>query len=384
MVYGRSRNTGKSQRPGERKVRGVPREQWTWSAEPAHPALITREVWDAAQEVGAATARVRDSEVPPARVPRRAYPLRSRVVCNQCQRRMVGSTRDGRRPGQTYTYYVCPHRKDNPRNAAAAPEHVRAAVREEILTAAIAAVLDDYVLGHDRAAMLTTQLPASAAEQAERRDREAGQLRHKIARLETAEKGFMTELAQLGDDTSPPANAYRARIRDSYRQAYTDRTAIQAELDTLISAPARDNDLSLLDELPYAAGLLLDASDTIREALYAAFGIHCLYRQDKNQLTIWATITDSTPQVITALLSDPRTDSVKPIPDPFANQAPAPRTAENRNRSAAGAGRDGSMRGRGGRLGRGRSGRCGLGRGNDGRLTGPPAWEALGRNDYCG
>jgi site-specific DNA recombinase len=195
MVYGRTRNTGKSQRKGERKVRAVPREQWTWSAEPAHPALITRQAWEAAQQIGVITARVRDREVAPARVPRRAYPLRSRVVCSQCQRRMVGSVRDGRHPGQTYTYYICPHRKNNPRDHAAAPGHVRAAVREEILTAAIAAFLDQYVLGHDRAATLTSQLPASAADQADRRDRQAGQLRHKIARLETAEKGLITELA---------------------------------------------------------------------------------------------------------------------------------------------------------------------------------------------
>jgi hypothetical protein len=277
--------------------------------------------------VGAATARVRDSHTPPARVPRRAYPLRSRVLCSQCQRRMVGATRDGRRPGQTYTYYICPHSKNNPRDHAAAPGHVRAAIREEILTAAIAAFLDDYVLGHDRAAALTAQLPASAAEETERRNHHAGQLRHKITRLETAEKGLITELAQLGDDTSPAANAYRHRIRDSYRQAYTDRADIQAQLDALTTTPATGNDPSLLDELPYAPGLLLDAPDTIREALYAAFGIHCLYRQEKQQVTIWATLTDNTPQAITALLNDPRTDSIEPAPDPFANQAHAPRAA---------------------------------------------------------
>ena len=39
MVYGRTRNTGKSQRAGERKVRAVPPEEWTWSAQPSHPAL---------------------------------------------------------------------------------------------------------------------------------------------------------------------------------------------------------------------------------------------------------------------------------------------------------------------------------------------------------
>jgi site-specific DNA recombinase len=255
MVYGRTRNTGKSQRKGERKVRALPREQWTRSAEPAHPALITRQVWDAAQQIGAANARVRDAEVPAARASRRRYPLRSRIRCNQCQRRMVGATRDGRRPGQTYTYYICPHSPRNPRDQAGAPGHIRAAVREETITTAIAAFLDQYVLGHDRAAMLAAQLPASAVEDTARHDHQAGQLRAKITRLETAEQGLMTELAQLGADTSPAANAYRARIRDHFNAAYADRTAAQAQLDALTAAPARENDPTLLDELPYAPRL---------------------------------------------------------------------------------------------------------------------------------
>jgi hypothetical protein len=209
---------------------------------------------------------------------------------------------------QSYTYYVCPHRPRNPRDHAAAPSHVRAAVREETITAVIAAFLDDYVLGYDRAAMLTVQLPAGAAEEAARRDRQAEQLRQKIARLETAEQGLMTELAQLGGDTSPAANAYRARIRDHFNTAYTDRAAAQAQLDALTTAPARENDPSLLDELPHAPGYLLDAPDTIREALYAALSIQCLYRADKHQATIWATITDTTPGIIAALGAGPRTD----------------------------------------------------------------------------
>jgi site-specific DNA recombinase len=332
MVYGRTKNVGKSQRKGERKVTRVPRDQWIWSDAPTHPALITREVWDAAQDIGAAHARVRDAEVPAARPARRTYPLRSRVRCNQCQRRMVGATRDSTRPGLTYTYYICPHRRHNPRDHAAAPGHIRAAIREETLTAAIARFLDDYVLGHDRAAMLTAELPATAAEEAARRNRQADQLRTKIARLETAEKGLMTELAQLGGDTSPAANAYRARIRDSFTAAYADRTATQAQLDALTTTPARENDPSLLDELPYAPGYLLDAPDTIRQALYAALGIQCLYRADKHQATIWATITDTTPGILTALIASPRTDhDTGPAPDPFANLANASRAPETAN-----------------------------------------------------
>ena len=81
-------------------------------------------------------------------------------------------------------------------------------------------------------------------------------------------------------------------------------------MDALTAGPAPAvNDPTLLDELPYAPGLLAEAPDAIREALYAAFDIQCLYRQDAGQVTIWATITDATPGIITALTTDPRTDT---------------------------------------------------------------------------
>ena len=170
--------------------------------------------------------------------------------------------------------------------------------------------MDTYLLGHDRAAMLQVQLPAGAAEQAERRDRQAAALRQKLARIETAQKGLMTQTEQLGDDNSPAACAMRDRIREQFTERYNEHTAVKAELDALTAdtAPAV-NDPALLDELPYAPGLLAEAPAAIREALYAAFDIQCLYRQDAGQVTIWATITDTTPGIITALTADPRTDT---------------------------------------------------------------------------
>jgi hypothetical protein len=51
------------------------------------------------------------------------------------------------------------------------------------------------------------------------------------------------------------------------------------------------------------------APDRIKEAIYAAFDIHALYRHDRHQVTIWATITPATPATIAALIEDPRTDS---------------------------------------------------------------------------
>ncbi len=146
VVLGRTRNAGDSTRPGEKKIRQVPREHWTWAAdENAHPALVPMELWEAAQDIGRKRGSVRDHTAPPAG--RHLYPLRSRITCQQCQRRMCGLTA----PGTTRTYYVCPHNPNNPRHAAAHPGHVRAATRDTVIYAAIDNILSG-LLGHDRAA----------------------------------------------------------------------------------------------------------------------------------------------------------------------------------------------------------------------------------------
>ena len=319
MVYGRTRNTGKSQRPGERKVRAVPREEWTWSAQPSHPALVTRELWQAAQRGG------------------RRYPLRSRLRDAQCGHRMSGTTRAGRRDDQSYTYYVCPNNTKNPHGARKCPDHVRASIREDVITAAIAGFLDQYVLGHDRAAMLERLLPSSAADQAARRDAQAAELTRRLARNDAAQKGLIAELAQLGGDTSPATTAYRVRIREHYTELHDAAAALQAQLDAINDQAAADNDPALISELPYAPGFLATAPDPVKENLYAALGIQCLYRPGKNQVTIRAVITNTTPGIVAALLADPRTgtDNTNEPSAPFDESNTAAIAAENRNSSRA-------------------------------------------------
>jgi hypothetical protein len=56
-------------------------------------------------------------------------------------------------------YYVCPNNVRNPHGARKCPDHVGAAIREDVITATIAGFLDDFVLGYDRAAMLQRLLP---------------------------------------------------------------------------------------------------------------------------------------------------------------------------------------------------------------------------------
>ena len=208
VVLGRTRNTGTSQRKGERKVRDVPRAYWTWADEAnRHPELVSMDLWEKAQAIGAERGNVRDTEhQTPASAKRTLYPLRARIRCNQCKRRMNGLTRPDRAGARTYVYYLCPHRPSNPRHAQAHPQHTRVSVNEEITTAALAQFMDIYLLGHDRAAMLQVQLPAGAAEQAKRRDRQAEALRQKLARIETA--------AASATDRSKVFDERRSRLID--------------------------------------------------------------------------------------------------------------------------------------------------------------------------
>jgi hypothetical protein len=74
------------------------------------------------------------------------------------------------------------------------------------------------------------------------------------------------------------------------------------------AAPLPDSDLTLIDELPYAPGLLDRAPDDLREQLAAAFGMQAVYRRDTRQATLVLTITDTTPAIINAILADPRID----------------------------------------------------------------------------
>jgi site-specific DNA recombinase len=301
VVLGRRKNTGPSQRPGERRMVKAPREYWTWAADGnEHPALVSFDSWEQAQAIGAKRGNVADHTAPPAG--RHFYPLRARVTCAQCHRRMCGTT-----IAPTRIYYVCPHNVNNPRDQITAPGHVRASLRDTAVYAAVDQILKG-LLDHDRAAAYTAQIPAGQAELDARTDAKTQQLHKTIAQADTAINGLMTQLEQLGDDNTPAARAYRDRIRDQFNQRYEQRTAAQAELDQLTAAAPPVEDPSLITELPRAAQLLADAPPELRARLYAAFQVHVLYRAAMHQATIRATITDATPAIIQALLNDARTD----------------------------------------------------------------------------
>ena len=160
QVLGRTHITG----PGRRVE--VPPDQWIWSREPTHPALVDKTTWDLAQHIGALRGNVQDAEQPKTR-PGRRYRYRGRLWCKICKRRMRGVTRTStttRKP-TAYTYYLCPHDPGHKAHVTAYPDHPNVMISEKTLLAATASFFAQYVFGPDRATMLQAQLPADTAQE---------------------------------------------------------------------------------------------------------------------------------------------------------------------------------------------------------------------------
>jgi Recombinase len=68
MVWGRSKRNGPARSATALKV---PADQWLWSPEPAHPALIDLATWKEAQDVGKTAAGCGTGKPPPAVMPAR-------------------------------------------------------------------------------------------------------------------------------------------------------------------------------------------------------------------------------------------------------------------------------------------------------------------------
>ena len=226
MVYGRSRT-----RNG-RRVR-VPATDWLWSPDLAHPAIVDRATWDAAQDIAAGHSTSRDGDEPnthPATL--RTYPYRSRVHCRDCRRRMAGSTYG---PRAQSTYYRCPHDPANPRHAAASSDHPRTVQAPETLLDQITGrFFADRIFGPGRAALLAAQLPATDADAAADRDAQAAALQARLKRIDAAQNSQIIELEELpADPADTAAAAMRARIRARFADLHTERQQIQTQLTAL-------------------------------------------------------------------------------------------------------------------------------------------------------
>jgi site-specific DNA recombinase len=327
MVYGRLRKTG---RGNTRRL--VPASQWIWSEQPTHPAIITGGTFDAAQDIAAAHRSAGDDpNASPQPLSRRTYALRGRVRHRSCQRRMCGTTRTAVRywaegPDYSNTYYKCTHDADNPKHAAAHPDHPRTVtVREDILISQIRDFFDTRVFGPDRAALLAQQIPGSAAQAAEHHARQRDRLATELARIDLAQRSQITQIDTLDPDpANTAAQAMRQRCYERFTELQTERDTIQGQLQALDHAATRHDDTSLPDLLPLPTDTTALHPEHIQAALYQAFDIQAIYKDDINQVTLFATITTRTPQAVAAILTDTGYDPTTSNRQPPASAASSP------------------------------------------------------------
>jgi DNA invertase Pin-like site-specific DNA recombinase len=300
MVYGRTRTKN-----GQRG-RDVPKDQWLWTPEPAHPAIIDRPTWDAAQGEGQAHSTSTDtpglSNHPAAKT---VYPLRGIIRCHHCGRRLTGRRVTGRR-GQITLYYDCPHNPSNPRHAANFPDHPKCIkIRQDLLAARLAEFFDTRIFGPDRAALLAATLPGAPAAAGRKREQDTAKLSKRLRDIDAAEDAYTREIEQfaaLGAD-NPAVTALRSRILTRFGELETERAQINTKLTALATATPATPDPALLDQLPRLAGLLNTAPAVLQQELYRLFHIQITYHHQENKITCHATITHHTTRQLTALTS---------------------------------------------------------------------------------
>jgi hypothetical protein len=177
-------------------------------------------------------------------------------------------------------------------------------VREDLLLEHARQFFAARIFGPDRAALLRQQLPASAAEDAARREKETIRLRKRLKKIDATEDAHVREvqaLAELGP-TSPAVKAMRERHLRAFTGLEAERDQINGKLAALArQADDHGGDPGLLDALPRLGDALPRLPDRIKQQLFEAFDLAMLYHKTDNQVTCRATIS---PATLAAIITD--------------------------------------------------------------------------------
>jgi site-specific DNA recombinase len=288
-----------------RKGRPVPPDKWYWSDKPTHPAIVDRDTWEAAQRAGAEHRSSRDGAIyNPANW--RTYPFRSRVRCKLCKRRMCGLTKGHphHKNPTSYAYYVCQFNPKTPGHVAAAPGHPRTVqVREDFLRDQTLAGLAVYALAPGREQRLAQLIPHTASEKKQQHDRQATALTQRLKRITVQQDNLMRELTGSFDMPDQAGEGYRRRIRADYTTLHDERTTIETQLTQFAADDTTAPDPDLVSLLPEVTADLADLPPNLQNELFAVFDIQIIWNAPMRQATFRATITDTTPALITALLA---------------------------------------------------------------------------------
>jgi hypothetical protein len=235
-----------------------------WVTVPAAiPAIISPEVWAAAQEV--ARTNTRTAQVKPLK---RSYALRGLLICGHCGRRLGGEVRRSRGGSET-SRYVCKLRD-------LYPGQVNHPLKVTIAESAISPLLEEWVaeeLSPARLDLRAEQL-ASVDGIGTRREHALDQLRsqEKVARSK------LDRLYELMQDPDYPIDTARAAVREQKAKLARIEADIAGARGTAHPTWSVDDyRAALRDGLGDIPGLLEVANDQEKNSLYRLLGMELTY-----------------------------------------------------------------------------------------------------------
>lgn len=257
----RATKTGKGKHNAE--------EEWVWSPDPKHEALVSVDQFVAAGKVADRSRGSRsgaDANAHPQT--KRSYLFRSLVVCEACGHRMFGKTR------RQDTYYACQLDANFDADEAAErfPGHPRNIwVREDVILPVVLEMMATRLFGPERRALVEADLMALESGRDEEHERKIEALRKAIKDLEKRKRN-LTRSIELADD--PDAGFVRS-VQASHAELESEQ---QKKRDELAGLDGDDPDVpvpagELLDELPLlSSAVLARAPQPLLRELLEAFG----------------------------------------------------------------------------------------------------------------
>ncbi len=267
-----------------------PRDQWVWSAEPTHEAIVSRELFDAVEERAQqrnAPANGHRPKAYPQRQGKRAgrlYVMRGRVYCGLCGRRMEGSCQ------RDEHWMRCQYVSRRGVAAADLSDHPRVlGIKESVLIDAVRGFMGERLFGPERLTLLREELLDAATEGAwQERDSELARLHAEDKEVQQALYRQSLRLEEHDDPEHPVVKLATQRIEELSGKA----KAITAQIAELGASqreePRREDIEAILTEVPDLRDVLAQAEGEELVELLDAFDVQVTYDKPNRTLEVSA------------------------------------------------------------------------------------------------
>lgn len=255
-----------------------PIEEWVWSPEPTHEAIISPEMFVQAQEITKQrpTARTGTGAQTVLGRAARIYPLRSHVFCVECGRRMFGQSK------RDVVYYSC-----MPKAGHTPDDHPRSLqIREDTLNTAVADFFRTQVFGAARTTFTSIARKTIASRAAEETRNRIRALNAKIADADKRRTKIIHSIEVAADLNADFVHVLQERIR----QIRAERETLAGELCEAESLRKDQEDPQLLNVPRIEDVNITELPAELQRDLYKRFCLEVRYARPKQSIEIKATL----------------------------------------------------------------------------------------------